>query len=801
MPNSAVRVAFLATAVIALTYAEGVFAGEPAAALPRPKARVAVPLQAEPFSLDAVRLLDGPFKRSQDAAAKYLLSLEADRLLARFRVEAGLTPKAKNYPGWEDVELPGVGAGFYLSGCARMHAVTGDRRFLDRVRYMLDELEACQKANGNGYLLATKNGQRIFAEIERGTVRIQGWKMNGECEPYYAMEKLFSGLRDAWRVCGERKALDIEARLADWLEQHMSHLSDEQMQNIMKCEWGGVNWVLADLYADTGNPRYLALSRRWHQTSIFDPLARGIDILPNKHANTQFPKICGLASRYAYSGDTADRITAEFFWDRVVGHHSYVTGGNSFVEHFGPPDKLNNRLGTTTTELCNSYNMLRLTMLLYSIAPQARHADFLERTLLNHVLPAQHPGDGRICYYTPLQSGYAKPYETLYETFACCTCSSMDGYAKHGEYIYAHDAGGLWVNLFIASEVQWRDKGVTLRQETAFPEESRMRLAVTCAEPVRFNLRVRYPVWATQGMSIRINGEKQPAPAVPGSYVALDRTWKTGDRVELDIPQPLRIESMPDNPRRIAIFAGPVLLAGDLGPAGGEAGPGSQDDVPVLLTGDRPLSDWVKPAGAPLGFKLTGVGRPRDLDLAPFYRLHDHRYVVYWDAVTPPEWEKRRSELAAEEARRAELEAATVDKVDIGVPASETAHALQGDKTETGRGVTKGMHMNARWRRAESGGYFRYEMKVMPDQEMSVQCTYWTKEAGRRGFDILVDDQKIDEETRINAKLETLYVKVYPLPKNLTQGKNKIAVKFRPHADCTTGGVFGVRVTRTQQQP
>jgi DUF1680 family protein len=368
-----------------------------------------------------------------------LLSLDPDRLVSRFLVEAGLPPKAPSYPGWEQKELPGVGASFYLSGCARMYAAKGDQRFLERVNRVVDELERCQRANGNGYLLATKDGKRIFAEIEGGNIRLDGgWLVNGEAEPYYALEKLFSGLRDAWRVAGVRRALEIGVHLGQWLDRHMSHLSDEQMQKIMSCEFGGMNWVLADLYADTGDRRFLALSKRWDHDAILGPLSRGQDILPGKHANTQFPKISGLAARYPFSGDPADRITAEFFWDRVVHHHSFVTGDNSTSEHFGPPDRLDDRLSAQTCENCNAWNMVRLTSLLFALEPRAELGDFTERILWNHVLAAQDSRDGRVCYFLPLESGHVKPYEGLYDRFACCTCSGYDSYARHGEAIYFH---------------------------------------------------------------------------------------------------------------------------------------------------------------------------------------------------------------------------------------------------------------------------------------------------------------------------------------------------------------------------
>jgi DUF1680 family protein len=747
------------------------------------------PPRCRPFHLRDVRLLDGPFKRSQDIHAAYLLSLDPDRLLSRFLVEAGLPAKAANYPGWEQKELPGVGASFYLSGCARLYATTGDHRFLERVNRIVDELDRCQRANGNGYLLATKDGKRIFAEIERGNIRLDGgWLVNGEPEPYYALEKLFSGLRDAWRVAGVRKALEIAVRLGQWLDHQMSHLSNEQMQKIMSCEFGGMNWVLADLYADTGDRRFLALSKRWDHEGILGPLSRGQDILPGKHANTQFPKISGLAARYPYSADPADRITAEFFWDRVVHHHSFVTGDNSTSEHFGPPDRLDGRLSAQTCENCNAWNMVRLTALLFALEPRAELGDFTERILWNHILAAQHPRDGRVCYFLPLESGHVKPYEGLYDRFACCTCSGFDSYARHGEAIYFHSPGELYVNLYIASELHWRDMDVTLRLETRLPDDDTVHLRLTMPSARRFKLALRCPVWATTKMTIAINGKAQDVVGEPGNFVVLDREWRGGDTVDLTMPLTTRIETMPDNPHRVALFKGPILLAGDLGPETAE----QADDVPILIPDDRPLGDWLKTSpGEPLRFELAGVGRPRGVPLLPFFRVSDHRYVVYWDVLTPEQWATLKQDRDREQKRRKALESRTLDQVKIGDPSSEMSHGLKFERSNTGRGAY-GSHMETHWRDAPDG-WFSYELKVAPDRPGELLCTYWGKERGARTFDIQVNGQTIATTTLDSNHPAAFFDRTYPIPSVLTQGNARVTVKFLAHAQNIAGGLFGLR--------
>jgi DUF1680 family protein len=333
-----------------------------------------VALKAERFPLNDVRLLDGPFKRGQDRAVEYLLALEPDRLLANFRSQAGLEPKAAHYGGWESRGVSGHCGGHYISACALAYASTGDPRMLERVRYMVDELAECQAADENGYVAAIPNGKQLYADVAAGKIQSSGFNLNGCWVPNYTLHKLFAGLRDAYRLCSNDKALQVGGKLADWFEGVHANLTDEQMQQIMVAEHGGINETLADLYADTGDERYLKLSRRFHHKAILDPLAHGKDILPGKHTNTQIPKVVGLAARYELTGNASDRAAAEFFWDRVVNHHSYVTGGHCDHERFGEPDRLNDRLSPATTETCNVYNMLKLTRHVFSWTEVSRCA-------------------------------------------------------------------------------------------------------------------------------------------------------------------------------------------------------------------------------------------------------------------------------------------------------------------------------------------------------------------------------------------------------------------------------------------
>jgi uncharacterized protein len=745
--------------------------------------------EAEEFRLEDVRLLDGPFKNAMMRDAAYLLRLDPDRLLSKFRKEAGLEPKAEAYGGWEGMTIAGHSLGHYLSACALMFASTGDVRFRDRVNYIVDELQTCQRANGNGYVAAIPNGKKIFQEISAGDIRVQPFDLNGGWVPWYTLHKLFAGLLDAHRYVQNTKALNIAVKLADWAGSTVANLSEEQFQHMLGCEHGGMNEVLAELYARTGNEKYLRLSRRFHHKAVLDPLARGEDRLQGLHANTQIPKLIGLARRYELTGDLADKTAAEFFWERVVHHHTYVNGGNSDGERFGAPDKLNDRLSENTSETCNTYNMLKLTRHLFEWRAAVEYADYYERALYNHILASQDPDDGMVCYYIPLKAGSQKEYSKPFDSFWCCVGTGMENHAKYGEAIYFHSAETLWVNLFIPSELSWREKGLTLRQETRYPETDNVSFTVKAARPVDFALRLRYPGWATSAV-VKVNGLAQSVNAKPGSFIEIKRRWKTGDHVELTLPMSLRLEAMPDNPRRVAIFYGPTLLAGELGPEEQDSGISL---MPALITNENEPSKWMKPVvDRPVTFRTASVGRPADVTLYPFYAMHHKRYAVYWDRLTAEEWVQREATYRAELERLKRLEALTIDFVQPGETEVERSHNMQGERTETGE------HSGRKWRHARDGGWLSFDLNVSPDRPASLVASYWGGETGARKFDILVDGVKIGSQSLQNDKPGEFFDVIYQIPEELTRGKNKITVRLQAQPGNIAGGLYGLRVIRKE---
>ena len=600
-------------------------------------------LKAYPFELRQVRLLEGPFRDAMLRDQKYLLGLEPDRLLHMFRVTAGLPSSAKPYGGWEDpkVELRGHSLGHYLSACALMYASTGDEKLKARADAIVAELARIQQAMPSqgyhaGYLSAFP--EEFFDRVDAGQ---KVWA------PYYTLHKIMAGLLDAHQLCGNDRALQVLTRLADWVKFRVDRLSDAQQQLALDTEFGGMMEVLENLYGVTGNPEYLRVARKFDHKKVFDPLARGEDPLNGLHANTQIPKAIGAARDYELSGEQRYYNVAHFFWQCVAHFRSYVIGGNSDGELFFPPEDFSRHLNANSTETCNTYNMLKLTRHLFQWEPSAETMDFYERGLYNHILASQDPATGMVTYYVPLKPGAYKTFATPEESFWCCVGTGMENHAKYGDTIYFHNSASLYINLFIASELDWNEKGIVLRQETRFPEEDTTRILFKARQPTRLALRIRYPSWAKTGMDLKINGKKQRVEANPGSYLTVERTWRNGDTVEVRFPMSLQMESLPNNPNQVAILYGPIVLAGDLGAQGLENakryGPmmpqvskAADTEVPALVCNLKDLLAKIHIESRPsLAFRTIGIGRPRDVTLVPFYKVFDRRYTVYWTVLSP----------------------------------------------------------------------------------------------------------------------------------------------------------------------
>ncbi len=756
------------------------------------KIRIAnqTPIEAYAFDLSDVRLLDGPFKAAMERDAAYLLLLEPDRFLAWFRKEAELEPKGEVYGGWEKQTIAGHSLGHYLSACAMMYAAAGDTRFKERTDYIVDELTLCQDKNGNGYLAAFPGGKRCFEEVARGEIRSKGFDLNGIWVPWYTLHKEMAGLRDTYLYCDNDKALKVWMKLTDWAYNVTDKLTEEQWQKMLDCEQGGMKEVCADLYSVTGDKKYLALAERFTHKKIMDPLSRKKDILPGVHGNTQIPKMIGAARQYELTGSDYYKTIAEFSWDCIVHHHTYVNGGHGAGEHFGPEDKLSDRLNDTT-ETCNTYNMLKLTGHLFTWKPSAQLGDYYERAVLNHILAHQHPVTGMMMYKGFLDMPAHKNFCSPFNDFWCCVGTGMENHARYGRSIYYHKDDALYVNLFIASELNWQQKGLIVRQETKSPYEDTVRLTFDGKKSTQATILIRKPFW-TEGMTVSVNGKSIETTPNADGFIAIGQKYKNGDVIELEMPMKLRTESMPDNPDRVAFFYGPTLLCADLG--------GSRD-VPALVGELNSLLKTFSPiAGKSLEFRAKGIGRistadgwkETDVHLVPLFEVADQWYTVYMDVFNQSQWEQKQKEYEQELRVRKEMKARTTDAIGIGQMQPERDHNLDSEKSNVGE---FGGH---KWRDARDGGWFAFDMKVLPDMPMELVCTYWGSDSSGREFDILVDDVKIAAQRLNNDKPGKFWDATYAIPQELTKGKDKVRIKLAAHPGRMAGGLFDCRVLKKQ---
>lgn len=757
----------------------------------QPVRQVVTPvLSTKPFRMNEVTVTKGPFKHAEEKEAAYLLELEPDRFLSGFRSEAGLTPKAPKYEGWESLGVAGHTLGHYLSACAMYYATSGDKRFKQRLDYMVSQLDSCQKANGNGYLAATPGGKKIFEEVAAGKIYSQGFDLNGGWVPLYVMHKVLAGLIDTYQYAGNEQALMVAEELAGWMCRTFSHLTEEQMQQVLACEFGGMNEALANLYVYTKDEKVLALARRFdNHKAIMDSLALGVDALEGKHANTQVPKVIGAARLYELTGSKRDSAIATFFWHTVVANHSYVNGGNSDGEHFGLPGKLNERLSTSNTETCNTYNMLKLTRHLFTWQSLPEYSAYYERAVFNHILASQNPDDGMCTYYTPLISGGKKEYLSPFRSFCCCSGSGMENHVKYGDFIYSEGCdSSLFVNLFIPSQLKWTNRRMVIVQDTDIPTSDKTILTVQTEQPQTVVFRLRYPEWA-ESMSIKVNGSSVSLNTSGRGYVSMEREWEDGDRVEITFKIKFYTVAMPDNDKRVGLFYGPILLAGELG----EEEPDMEKDIPVLVTDHKPVEEWLeKVSDSPLRFQTKGVGEPEDASLIPFHAMHHQHYAVYWDLFTTEEWKDMQEAYKKELKRLQELDKITVDYITLGEMQPERDHNLRG------KNIGNGISHRKKWRAAWIGGWFEFDMKVLPDVPQNLRVTYWGGETEHLEFDIYVDGKVLARQQLYQNSPGYFFEVEYPLPANLIRGKNRITIRFKGVPGSWTGAVYNVRLTKRE---
>ena len=770
-------------------------------------------LYKDEFPLGDITLLDGPLKHARDLNVQVLLKYDCDRMLAPYRKEAGLQPRKPSYPNWDG--LDGHVGGHYLSALA-INAATGNEECRKRMEYMISELQLVLDANNqrpeawcHNYIGGVPNSAKMWTAFSKGDFG----PYFGTWAPFYNIHKMYAGLRDAWLYCGNEQAKNLFLKFCDWAVDITRDLNDEQMEKMLGNEHGGMNEVLADAYAIIGEQKYLDCARRFSHRMLLVPLENGKDCLDNMHANTQIPKVIGYQRIAELAHDVQYHNASEYFWEIVTRQRSLALGGNSRREHFPTKENCIDYINDIDgPESCNTYNMLKLTEDLNRVKPNGMYGDFYETAMFNHILSAQHPQHGGYVYFTSARPRHYRNYSAPNEAMWCCVGTGMEDHGKYGQFVWTHDKGvkaeddALYVNLFVASELNWKERKMVLRQQTAFPYAETSNIEVTKGKGV-FTLKIRKPLWCdnftVKGVGFVVDSYEE------NGFVCIKRKWKKGDQVEISMPMHAYIKPMINVPQYVAIMYGPILLGMKSGTEDmrsliaddsrfGQYAAGMKlplDKAPILLP--KHLNDIAKDLkpipDKPLHFKLaTHMENVINGELQPFFEIHDSRYMMYWLALGENDYKAYMQRLADEEKARQALEARTVDKVNPGEQQPETDHRMETD--DSNKGNTEGIF----FRDAKDGHYFSYLMQTKGETNLSLQLKFWGQDEWRTSeFDIYVNDKLLCSVNNSHRWRTTQFKTVdYAIPSEFVKGKKEIRVKFVAHKGKQVGQIYGVRLVK-----
>ena len=755
------------------------------------------------FPLSEVRLLDSPFKHAQELDLAYIMALDPDRLAAPFLREAGLPVKEKGYGNWEGSGLGGHMGGHYMTALSLAYASTGDEQYRKRLDYFLGELKRAQDANGNGYIGGVPNGKALWKQVAAGDIHANGFSINDRWVPWYNLHKTYAGLRDAYQIGGSTLALDMLKALGKWTIDLTKNLSDEQIQQMLVAEQGGMNEVLADYYSITQDPKYLQLAKRFSDRRILEPLLKSEDKLNGLHANTQIPKVIGFARISELDGDRSWFNAAKYFWHEVVDKRSVAFGGNSVSEHFNDKDNFRSMITEVEgPETCNTYNMLKLTEDLYRQQADPSYINFYERALYNHILASQNPDTGGLVYFTPVRPEHYRVYSQVDKAMWCCVGTGIENHQKYGEFIYAHRGKALYVNLFIPSRLNWKERGVVLRQENAIPD--RESSAITVEKGGRFELNLRVPPWLSGDMVLTLNGRALQARH-KGGYLRIKRHWQAGDRLEFTLPMKTYLEQLPDHEPYYAVLHGPVVLSAPIQKKDETLNYFADDsrmghvpsgplcplvDAPMFVSKSTDVLDKIKRVPGDLleyvAPDLIGNTKQKDLVLVPFFRVHDTRYMMYWRMGSADDIAKLHAAEEEKEKAQEALRERTVDQVTPGEQQPEVEHGYKGEATDSG--INHGRH----WR--HSSKWFSYQLSNPKQQAKTLRLTLFGADSGRT-FKVILNGIVIDTITTDGSAGQQFYDREYTLPSAIQKAKT-IEFKLEAAPGSFAGGLYDVRLLK-----
>lgn len=763
----------------------------------------------EPFALEQIHITDGPMAHAQQTNVKYLLAMDPDRLLSPYLREAGIQTKAQSYGNWENTGLDGHIGGHYLSALSLAWAATGNAELKQRLDYMIEQLAAAQNKTG-GYLGGVPNGHQAWQQIKQGNIKADLFSLNDRWVPLYNIDKIYHGLRDAYLIGKNQHAKGMLIKMGEWMLNLVSDLTDEQIQQLLYSEHGGLNEIFVDIADISGDKRFVELGRRFSHLAIITPLLEEQDQLTGLHANTQIPKIIGML-RYAQFADNQKWIDgADYFWQTVTNNRSVSIGGNSVREHFHGSDDFTPMVEDVEgPETCNTYNMMKLSRMMFELTGDVKYLEFYERATYNHILSSQHPEHGGLVYFTSMRPGHYRMYSSVEDSMWCCVGSGIENHSKYGELIYSKQADTVLVNMFVPSTLDWRSQGVKLTQNTQFPDVEQVTLTIDTKQEKNFTVKIRQPSWVKSQLVVKINGKLITTKNEQG-YLAISRQWQNGDKITFRLNAKLHAEKLPDGKQYYSMLYGPVVLATKVNAFANEqlnfiaddsrmghiaAGPTCPpESVPILLADPNSVLSSIKRDDGSLSFTLTEhIGTVSDASgnmsktLIPFYRLHDSRYQVYWPQLNRSEFSQYAEKVKRQATAEALLAAITVDKITPGQQQPEVEHNFKGESTRAG--VNNGHH----WR--DASGWFSYELSNPNLSAKALRIKYFKLDVNRT-FDILINGQLLTTVKLLaKERQDDFYYIDYPLSKTMEK-QTKLTVKFVAKPNSIAGGLYGLRLIK-----
>ncbi|QNL50743.1 glycoside hydrolase family 127 protein [Olivibacter sp. SDN3] len=763
--------------------------------------------EIELFPLANIRLLGGPFQAAQQTDLRYLLELNPDRLLAPYLREAGLTPKAPSYGNWEDTGLDGHIGGHYLSALALMVAANDNTEAKNCLAYMLGELQRCQQRDPDGYVGGIPEGKEMWEEIKAGKIKAESFALNGKWVPIYNIHKLFSGLIDVYILTGNEQAKNILMPLADWWFDVFDPLTDDQIQQVLVSEHGGMNEVFVDVAAITNDKKYLRMAERLSHHAILDPLRKQQDKLTGLHANTQIPKVIGFEKVASAMKKTDWERASTFFWETVVQNRSVSIGGNSEREHFHAADNFQRMLTSREgPETCNTYNMMKLSRNLFLRSGERKFIDYYERAVFNHILSSQHPEMGGFVYFTPMRPNHYRVYSQPQEGFWCCVGSGLESHGKYGELIYAHRKADLFVNLFMASTLDWREQGIRVRQETAFPYEQQTTIEIQTNKKQDFAVHIRKPIWL-EAVDIHLTlDDKRVNYEEKDGFLVIRQAWKKGSSfIKMALPMTIKEEFLPSGEPWVSFSYGPIVLGAKQGKEGLK-GLFADDkrmahiasgtllplrDNPVMLAADQQVSSAVSIKDPDkLLFELHQLKREEEdvtMTLQPFYTIHDSRYTLYWRVADASTLDSLVASNRRLDSLQLLLDNNTVDAVIMGEQQPESDHHIQHEEAYTG------VDEDAHWRASKA--WFAYELKNSKNKAGKI----WVKQERTSDacYELWVNDLLVKpvDELLVDEQFKLL---IYSLEgdDHAKLAADRLLVTFKACNDRGTGKLFEVRLLK-----